>query len=1027
MSAFAENYLETPEDSARPMRRLRKSLSTVAFSVQHSRFVTLRQFADPRPELGMLADDLRANFAGGVCFPLDCGETNSGGSFLTEELPEGCSLRALMDANDPPGDEALLDLARALLSQTRQALDGYGLNPVLEPESVFVQFDQRGEPRVVFPEYDWVTAEDADRDLEVELIQGISLLLRFAAGGARREFFYDLLGDAFTPDVYPKLSARLRRMLQDLFSEDLYRRPESFARFEQLLDETGQMTQPTRFDPKWKVPEQLFGNWITPPMTVVNRLSTENRSERARTFAIPAEELTGGAFRRGIEVAEARAAATGRGASWLVGVRTVSEEAGWTLVFEDRDHSVSLAEILLARATLERDEAVGLLEKLHAALKGLESVDLAISCPDPRDILLTPWQTPPNGRADEFDWLAEPESYELRLRPYPSDCFAGSTPELATLTRLLGSGDDGDRWRSRIATTDCRFVAIAYRIAKRAAAAGSAGRISSKLARFLRSSLEIEDAGNPERRELVTGLIRDEFPKKTERAAMRKTARQKIIDPNPDLEFWRPRRNRRRFVLSGGIAAAAAGLVGLLLVLTLPNQDPKEPPPPQYRIASATLPEAEVTPALPLSTPVSETRDPTLNLPTLPVAHATPAVPQTLPGSEESPEVAFTSPPQANLPPEPPAARVLAAEVEAPILIPVEIETRVREPRFETRELPPEVVLVSPQLTHSPAIDLAELAEIDRRRAAEKEQQLLASAAENRLDGNWAGAAEALNQALPEVAENRSEPVTEEITRLVEAIDASDLHRMPKKVIELFERATLQRHPAAASLLARWSAASDQPDSDDVVKWNQVAAELGDTRAMTRVGLAQAKPGSSEENLASAVSWLEKAAGAGETDAAYFLGECYLFGKGVERSPERAVQLFVTAHEAGDSKATLMLGTCYTKGIGVARDFREALKYFQQAIERGNDRAYGNLGIMHLKAQGVPFNPELAVRLLRQGAERDDPVAAYYLGKCLEEGVGLEADDQAAREWYVASARGGFPLAVMWCEERAIDIGEADS
>jgi uncharacterized protein len=78
-------------------------------------------------------------------------------------------------------------------------------------------------------------------------------------------------------------------------------------------------------------------------------------------------------------------------------------------------------------------------------------------------------------------------------------------------------------------------------------------------------------------------------------------------------------------------------------------------------------------------------------------------------------------------------------------------------------------------------------------------------------------------------------------------------------------------------------------------------------------------------------------------------------------------------------------------------------RHIQATYELGN--AY------YLGDADVDDNPQYAVRLFRRAANLGHPGAAYMLGQCLLDGVGIEQDRANALEWLLTSADLGHQLA----------------
>ena len=96
-------------------------------------------------------------------------------------------------------------------------------------------------------------------------------------------------------------------------------------------------------------------------------------------------------------------------------------------------------------------------------------------------------------------------------------------------------------------------------------------------------------------------------------------------------------------------------------------------------------------------------------------------------------------------------------------------------------------------------------------------------------------------------------------------------------------------------------------------------------------------------------------------------------------------------------------------GADVAQDEQEAARWLSLAAAHGDTTA--RLGVADLALRGVG-GPERPIRVrewFEEPAEAGDLVAAFNLGVCLAEGVGVERDLPAAAGWMrrAAPRRGG--------------------
>ncbi|MGI2855421.1 tetratricopeptide repeat protein [Shewanella algae] len=108
-------------------------------------------------------------------------------------------------------------------------------------------------------------------------------------------------------------------------------------------------------------------------------------------------------------------------------------------------------------------------------------------------------------------------------------------------------------------------------------------------------------------------------------------------------------------------------------------------------------------------------------------------------------------------------------------------------------------------------------------------------------------------------------------------------------------------------------------------------------------------------------------------------------------------------------------------GLGGKPEYRSALELLTVAEQGGIANAITARGLMLLRepANGEDWPIDLpeqqrfaeAVACFRQGLEHGDKLAALNLGYCLEHGIGIAADTEAALDSYLMAARQGEPAA----------------
>ncbi|XP_074947354.1 LRP2-binding protein isoform X2 [Phalacrocorax aristotelis] len=187
--------------------------------------------------------------------------------------------------------------------------------------------------------------------------------------------------------------------------------------------------------------------------------------------------------------------------------------------------------------------------------------------------------------------------------------------------------------------------------------------------------------------------------------------------------------------------------------------------------------------------------------------------------------------------------------------------------------------------------------------------------------------------------------------------------------------------------------------------------------------------------------------------AAYNLGRAYYEGYGVKQSTKEAERLWLIAADHGNPKASVKaqstLGMLYS--VSVLKDLKKAFFWHSEACGNGSLESQGALGVMYLYGQGICQNTKAALECLREAAERGNiyaqghlveyyynrkfystaaavakritendnidelaevtdclptyiakgvAMAAFYLARCLQRGLGVQQDPATAKKYY---------------------------
>lgn len=162
----------------------------------------------------------------------------------------------------------------------------------------------------------------------------------------------------------------------------------------------------------------------------------------------------------------------------------------------------------------------------------------------------------------------------------------------------------------------------------------------------------------------------------------------------------------------------------------------------------------------------------------------------------------------------------------------------------------------------------------------------------------------------------------------------------------------------------------------------------------------------------------------GDPEAMMEVAQCYFDGRGTLKNPELGFKATLIAAKKGHPRAMYQAGVCYLDGIGTKRHTVDGMSWLTSACEDGDVHAARRLTLEH--EQTYRRNGKQAEQLHKacaRGAQLGDGYCQYMLGKCYEEGIGVEESRQEAYQWFEKSLQAGEPkstIAVAKCLERGI-------
>jgi hypothetical protein len=158
-----------------------------------------------------------------------------------------------------------------------------------------------------------------------------------------------------------------------------------------------------------------------------------------------------------------------------------------------------------------------------------------------------------------------------------------------------------------------------------------------------------------------------------------------------------------------------------------------------------------------------------------------------------------------------------------------------------------------------------------------------------------------------------------------------------------------------------------------------------------------------------AIGMLSSAVSAGRESAEIWVGQAYSLGIGVDPDEDRAATILERCVKRNDWRAAYLLGRIYkARGErGQTSYYTNAIPLFETAMQKGHVKSLNDLGMLHFQGFGTPRDVERGVAFFRRGAELGEPSSMMNYANCLEAGIGVEKDPQAAADWKSKAIKSG--------------------
>ena len=223
----------------------------------------------------------------------------------------------------------------------------------------------------------------------------------------------------------------------------------------------------------------------------------------------------------------------------------------------------------------------------------------------------------------------------------------------------------------------------------------------------------------------------------------------------------------------------------------------------------------------------------------------------------------------------------------------------------------------------------------------------------------------------------------------------------------------------------------DHTEPDHVVGryWLSRAADAGDPAANHVLGMIYRDGIGTDPDLDRARAFFELAWQAGDIPGGYALADLLIYEfRGEERLASSILEQIVNDPDTGPQAALLLAELLFFPRGDIAGDAERASRLARDALHRDPDLVEANylLGLAAMQGVGMEADPNAARDYWRTGAERGDTLAMLALGDAFRDGAGGEPDAVMALAYYTAAAALGDPDGEPAAREQAASLSDAE-
>ncbi|RKP02119.1 hypothetical protein CXG81DRAFT_11173 [Caulochytrium protostelioides] len=253
-----------------------------------------------------------------------------------------------------------------------------------------------------------------------------------------------------------------------------------------------------------------------------------------------------------------------------------------------------------------------------------------------------------------------------------------------------------------------------------------------------------------------------------------------------------------------------------------------------------------------------------------------------------------------------------------------------------------------------------------------------------------------------------------------------------ERAFALYHAASKQGHAASTyrAAVCYEAGAGVKRDHGRAVSLYRKAAAMGDTAAMFRLGMIQLHGQLNVPvNPRDGIAWLKRAANQADEATPHALHELGMLYEGKTSGillpdPAYAHDLFLRAAQLAYAPSQYKLGLCHEYGLlNLTVDARRSIAWYAKAAEQGDPDAELALSGWYLTgADGILVQSDQEAYLwARKAADKGLAKAEYAVAYYTEHGVGVRANWDEARRWYLRASSQGHARAMARLKEAAQD------